>query len=86
MTTAYTRTAVVQPEFLGGLNFVSMVGTGCQFDTTVRRLGAGSTETPRASLPSALIALAPMSTAASESAPQRIATIREQLKLLGDYL
>jgi hypothetical protein len=30
--------------------------------------------------------LAPMSTAASESAPQRIATIREQLKLLGDYL
>jgi hypothetical protein len=38
------------------------------------------------SLPTALIALAPMATAASESAPQRIATIREQLKLLGDYL
>lgn len=38
------------------------------------------------SLPSSLIALAAMSTAASESAPQRIATIREQLKLLGDYL
>lgn len=38
------------------------------------------------SLPTALIALLSMITAASESSPQRIATIREQLKLLGDYL
>jgi hypothetical protein len=37
-------------------------------------------------LPVALIALPTMTTAASESASGRIATIREQLKLLGDYL
>jgi len=37
-------------------------------------------------LPVALIALPTMTTAAGESASQRIATIREQLKLLGDYL
>jgi hypothetical protein len=37
-------------------------------------------------VPAALIALLAMSTAAGESTPQRIATIREQLKLLGDYL
>jgi hypothetical protein len=30
--------------------------------------------------------VAAMTTAAGESTPQRIATVREQLKLLGDYL
>jgi len=37
-------------------------------------------------VPAALIALAAMTTAAGESTTQRIASIREQLKLLGDYL
>lgn len=37
--------------------------------------------------PRTLIAFARMATTApSESTPQRIAVIREQLKLLGDYL
>jgi hypothetical protein len=57
---------------------VPSVGISCQYDTGSEGMGRSS--------PSALIALGPMSTAASESAPQRIATIREQLKLLGDYL
>jgi hypothetical protein len=78
MTTAYTRSAVVQPKSLGALNRVSIAGTSCQSDTDVEQ--AESRLAGRAD------SVAPMATAASESSPQRIATIREQLKLLGDYL
>jgi hypothetical protein len=37
-------------------------------------------------LPAVLVALPAMTTVAGESTAQRIAIIREQLKLLGDYL
>jgi hypothetical protein len=77
MTTAYTKPAVVQPKSglgselcIEGWDDLSMQHGG--------RVGRR--------FATALIALPPMTTTASESTPQRIATIREQLKLLGDYL
>jgi hypothetical protein len=60
------------------MNSVLMMRTSCQSGTGSERL--------RAKLADCADSVGAMATAASESAPQRIATIREQLKLLGDYL
>jgi hypothetical protein len=73
MTTAYTTPVVVQPKYVGGPNPVSMTRTICG-----SRWGAE----PAGRVDS----VATMTTAAGEFATGRIATIREQLKLLGDYL
>ena len=68
-----------------------MVGSGVVARSVGGRVGwvrwsAKGADAEAQRLPAPLIALAPMPTAAGESTPQRIATIREQLKLLGDYL
>jgi hypothetical protein len=55
------------------------------YDDSVHEIGGLATVFPAA--PAGVDSVAPMATApAGESTPQRLAAIREQLKLLADYL